>query len=82
MRFWSSLTSHFHSHRERVDSPASQPSETAKGKQREPVEPVAEPEVETQKTVTFKGGRRAKGRRLTRKSDRSSGERLRKSSDE
>jgi hypothetical protein len=80
MRFWSSLTSHFHthSHHTRVNSQSSELSETAKGKQPEHVEP----EVETQKTVHFKKGGRAKGKRLTRKHDRSSGERLRKSVEE
>jgi hypothetical protein len=86
MRFWTSLTSHFHTnHHARVSSQPSELSETAKGKQKEY---VAQPDVEAQKAVHFKKGRRAKGNRLTRKHDRSSyssyasGERLRKSVDE
>jgi hypothetical protein len=65
-----------------VNSQASQLSEIAKGiakgKQTEHVEPAAKPEAEKQK----KKGGRARGKRLVRKHDRSSGERLRKSVDE
>jgi hypothetical protein len=83
MRFWTTLTAPFHfhhshshkrSHHTRMSSKSSELSETAKGKQPE--------NVEETKTVHFKKGGRAKGRKLTRKHDRSSGERLRKSTDE
>ena len=81
MRFWSSLTSHFHthshSHHNRVNSQTSELSDIAKGKQPENVD-----NVDGRKTVHSKKGGRTKGGRLLKKNhDRSSVERLRKSVD-
>jgi len=72
MRFWSSLTSHFHthSHHTRVNSQTSELSEVAKGKQPENIE-----HEDGRKTVHFKKGGRAKGRLLKKNHNRLSGER-------